>query len=431
MQYQIRLCFFITYFSGLCCTMFSSLIAPPALMLATSMKNSSAIAIHKIVNCADLVDHFQACTFRQFSGQLNIGHFDDPQPMWSFSFYLGHLFWSTGWHHPARRWHRQLLQYCPELENKQIVQSAILAHGWKDEFPACLAKQGDIPQGNLSAMIVGHTLELLFDFIQTEHQSQPAPLQLTYCPLTSDVSHPELLTCLQIDRVWQRAEQVWSVWQRWGLDSISPNLAPVILDDDELRQQTSLLTYQNLSTLINGYWTLRDLAVKLKQPIVPLTRSLMPYVKQSVMGLETVGDIRLSERPAHRFSIAYIEDSRFDSAAMSQILNQAGYEFVSIADPLQAIPILLENKPDLIFLDLLMPIANGYEICTQIRRVTALQETPIVILTSSAGIVDRVRAKLVGASGFLSKPIDPNKVLDTLQQHLQRDVDSSLERNPQ
>jgi chemotaxis family two-component system response regulator PixG len=80
---------------------------------------------------------------------------------------------------------------------------------------------------------------------------------------------------------------------------------------------------------------------------------------------------------------------------------------------------LIENKPDLIFLDLVMPIANGYEICTQIRRVSLFQTTPVIILTSNDGIVDRVRAKMVGSSGFLAKPIEREKVMTIVERYLE------------
>jgi len=79
---------------------------------------------------------------------------------------------------------------------------------------------------------------------------------------------------------------------------------------------------------------------------------------------------------------------------------------------------LLESKPGLIFLDLVMPIASGYEICSQIRRMSAFKNTPVVILTGNDGIVDRVRAKVVGASDFLSKPVNAEKVLAIARQYL-------------
>ena len=116
--------------------------------------------------------------------------------------------------------------------------------------------------------------------------------------------------------------------------------------------------------------------------------------------------------------IAHIDDSPSDSLTMGTILTQAGYRLINVQDPVTALPILLEYKPSLIFLDLVMPIANGYEICSQIRRVSAFKNTPVIILTGNDGIVDRVRAKMVGSSGFLAKPITAEKVLKILQRHL-------------
>ncbi|NCQ42456.1 MAG: response regulator, partial [Cyanobacteria bacterium] len=80
------------------------------------------------------------------------------------------------------------------------------------------------------------------------------------------------------------------------------------------------------------------------------------------------------------------------------------------------------KKPDLIFLDLIMPNANGYEICSQLRKLTFFKHTPIVILTGNDGLVDRVRAKMVGSTDFISKPVDTALVLDTIRKHLKLTV---------
>lgn len=398
---------------------------------ASSMRVSGDYrTAYTIRSVRDLKDHFLACSRNQLSGRLDLSIGNDPQPRWSFFLRFGRFVWSSSELHSLRRWNRQLLQYCPQLATSSFLQFLHCPHPRDYELLVDLIKQGRIQSSHLSAIVSGTVLELLFDVIQTlntqlalstgqsGHPAQPLEMQLTYQPLAPSVQHSAFLSPFEAERVWQQAEQAWSIWQQWGLESVSPNLAPVIWDNNELRQQTSLLTYHNLITLANGCWTLRDLAINLKQPLVLLTRSLMPYVKQDIMGLNSVGDIRPEVTPTHRFLIAYIEDSRFDSTAMSQILDQAGHRFVSISDPLQAVPTLLEQKPDLIFLDLLMPIANGYEVCTQLRRTTAFKDTPVVILTSSDGIVDRVRAKLAGASGFLSKPIEQGKVLDALNRYL-------------
>jgi two-component system, chemotaxis family, response regulator PixG len=79
---------------------------------------------------------------------------------------------------------------------------------------------------------------------------------------------------------------------------------------------------------------------------------------------------------------------------------------------------LIAKKPQLIFLDLVMPNANGYEICSRLRKVAAFRDTPIVILTGNDGVIDRVRAKVVGATDFLTKPVQSDLVLDVAQKYL-------------
>jgi chemotaxis family two-component system response regulator PixG len=81
---------------------------------------------------------------------------------------------------------------------------------------------------------------------------------------------------------------------------------------------------------------------------------------------------------------------------------------------------MLARKPDVIFLDLVMPNTNGYEICAQLRKLSFFRNTPILILTGNDGIVDRVRAKLVGASDFLNKPVDAGIVLSVIRKHLEQ-----------
>ncbi|MCG8367881.1 MAG: response regulator, partial [Pseudanabaenales cyanobacterium] len=86
----------------------------------------------------------------------------------------------------------------------------------------------------------------------------------------------------------------------------------------------------------------------------------------------------------------------------------------------QALMGLLEHRPTLIFLDLAMPIVNGYELCAQIRRVSTFKNTPIIIVSSNDGVVDRIQAKNVGASDFLAKPIRLKNVQAILQRHISR-----------
>jgi chemotaxis family two-component system response regulator PixG len=104
--------------------------------------------------------------------------------------------------------------------------------------------------------------------------------------------------------------------------------------------------------------------------------------------------------------------------AMGQVIRAAGYDFLAITEGAKAIPTLLAQKPDLVFLDLVMPDTNGYEICSSLRKISRFKEIPIVILSGNDGLVDQVRARLLGATDFLSKPMEPIVILSVIRKHL-------------
>jgi two-component system, chemotaxis family, response regulator PixG len=117
-------------------------------------------------------------------------------------------------------------------------------------------------------------------------------------------------------------------------------------------------------------------------------------------------------------SIACIDDSFLFYQSLENILTEHGYRCYGVQDPLKIMPSLIRNKPDLILLDLLMPITNGYEVCEEIRKTPSLKHIPVVILTSKDGLIDRMRSKQVGANDFLGKPIESISILKTIEKHL-------------
>lgn len=397
----------------------------------------SPMAAYDINTVDELRMSIRVCSQKRFTGRLDFRIKDIQEPQWSLFFRLGCLVGGISKVHPIRRWYRQLTQHCPQLVTPSARQGTDHFQYLDQSALTGLVKQGKLSQEQMMAIVKSNLVEILFDIIQLAKQRRyQLGTELVHGELPPDVT-ALMAGFIQPEQVWQQAIQAWDEWQQAGLERWSPNWAPVIWDVEALRQQTSFLAYHNLKTLVNGDRTLRDLAVQLKQPLVSLCQSLLPYIRQGIMGLIEVRDFHHVSKPATVPSsstpttpisptsvrsssslVAYIEDSRFDCITMNQILTQAGCRFINIQDPLQALPILMEQKPSLIFLDLLMPVTNGYEVCAQIRRVSALRYTPVIIVTSSDGIVDRVRAKLVGSSGFISKPIEPEKVLTVLQNHL-------------
>ncbi|HEY9642672.1 MAG TPA: response regulator [Coleofasciculaceae cyanobacterium] len=402
------------------------------------------IVIDKISTVAALIKQLQVCSQISFSGRLDLNIQHHQAHRSSLFFHLGHLTWGASEIHPIRRWCRQVSQHCPQLSINAVSQSS-------DQIPddyfslAKLVRQGKVAQEQMIAVVLGQITEILFDVIQSIQLGNSCQsrteVQLIYRQPPEDFRNAidSTLVSIEIDQAWQQAEQIWNDWEKADLTHLSPNLAPVIWEAEKLKLQTPPAVYSNLTTLLDGNRTLRDLAIKLKQKPLHLIQSIKPYIHRRMIGLIEVGDLLdsvplatpLSAQPSPVVAptdpasssvgsplIAYIDDSQFDAMTMNHVLSQANYRFINIQDPIQALPILLELKPSLIFLDLVMPNTNGYEICTQIRRTSTFKNTPVIIVTSSDGIIDRVRAKLVGSSGFLAKPITSEKVRKVLQRYL-------------
>ena len=377
---------------------------------------------------------FTDCIQKRFNGVLEWQNNQGTQ--WRFYYCLGRIVWVTGGVHPVRRLFRTITQNCPEISTDKIklYPEDLSSNYWDYKIIERLNKSKIINVITITVIVDSIIKEVLFELIQEASNSlkdiQPSLIfklnerEVLDIPIT--LTSGELFEH-QMDTAIER----WKKWEAASLGKISLNYAPVISQPKQLKEQPSIneLIYKAFVNLINGKHTLADLSVKMEQDVLPLTKSLLPYLKQGIIKLAKIPDLSIptearscsitdkfigKEGPV----IACVDDSPQVCQILERILTGAGYRFIGIQDSVQALGILIENKPDLIFLDLIMPVANGYELCSQIRRVSSLAETPVIILTGSDGLVDRVRAKMVGATNFLGKPIEKEKLLTMVQKYV-------------
>ncbi|MEC4986837.1 MAG: response regulator [Oscillatoria sp. PMC 1068.18] len=385
-----------------------------------------------------------ACADNHYTGKIEIQ--SQTKQKWSLYLTLGRLVWATSGVHPVRRWRRQLARCCPQknLHNISLRQTDEF-ECWDYHLMMLWVKRQEIDQKSLIIVIRGIVTEVLFDLVQSiavsSQQKNLTSLEEMISgdllgtnfsfqakagirPSNSGILPPSWM--LEVESALKLVANAWEKWSQRGLQNCCPNLAPVIKQPEILEKHFSGKVYRNLTKVIDGKRTLRDLALILKQDLLTLTLSLLPYFRSGAIALVKIPNL---PRPDFAFLevpkplqvssnsplIACVDDSPAICQVMEIILRQAGYRFLSINDPVKALPTILKYKPDAIFLDLVMPVANGYEICAQIRRVAAFQQVPIIIITGQDGIIDRVRTKIVGASGLIGKPIDPHKVLTSLE----------------
>jgi chemotaxis family two-component system response regulator PixG len=242
------------------------------------------------------------------------------------------------------------------------------------------------------------------------------------------------LVLIDAEQVVAETQEQWQAWQAAKIADRSPNTAPIIRQPEQLQQRTSPQVYTTLKQLLDGQQTLRDLSIRMKRSVLTVTSSLLPYVQMGLVELMTIPDLNapifVPPPTGHLVTqdvpigplIACIDDSPLMCQTMEKILVTANYQFLGVNDPLRALAILMARKPELIFLDLVMPNANGYEICSNLRKLSFFRNTPIVILTGNDGLIDRVRAKMVGSSDFISKPVNADIVLSTIRKHLKQET---------
>ena len=372
---------------------------------------------------------FQLLKQPQFSGQLILQGSKGQE--WIFHFYLGRILYATGGEHPVRRWLRYVSIYCPEVSTEALKRPDCLKSDdvnawqlcWEYQLLCLWVKQQKVSLEQSAKLVHAITTEVLFDVNQA--------LQVTYT-IQQDTLLPVQLFLINTEKSIAEAWQLWQSWQAAKVADRSPNRAPVIRQTEKLQELASSKLYRVFSHLLDGRRTLRDLAVQMKRDVLEVIRLLLPYIQAGVVKLVSIPDLPApgiaspqKTKPAvesRKPVIACIDDSAIICQAMGTVLTKANYNYVSVTDPLRAVATLLASKPDLIFLDLIMPNTNGYEICSQLRKLSFFRNTPIVILTGNDGIVDRVRSKLAGATDFLGKPASADAILNVIQKHLKQPV---------
>jgi len=130
-----------------------------------------------------------------------------------------------------------------------------------------------------------------------------------------------------------------------------------------------------------------------------------------------------TETPAnsnHRkiYTVVSVDDSPTILKEISRFLEDENFSVVTINDPLKAVMSIIRHKPDLILLDLNMEGIDGYELCRIVRNNSMFKKTPIIMVTGNKGFIDRVKARFVGASGYLTKPFSRADLLKMVFMHL-------------
>jgi twitching motility two-component system response regulator PilH len=112
--------------------------------------------------------------------------------------------------------------------------------------------------------------------------------------------------------------------------------------------------------------------------------------------------------------VLLVDDSPTDLANIRNIVTDAGYSVVTASSGNEAIKIAKTEMPDLIFMDIVMEGADGYEACREISQDGGTKNIPVVFVTSKNQKADRVWAELQGGKAFITKPYTSDQIIDQI-----------------
>ncbi|MCU0549532.1 MAG: response regulator [Leptolyngbya sp. Prado105] len=160
-------------------------------------------------------------------------------------------------------------------------------------------------------------------------------------------------------------------------------------------------------------------------PTAPSARSLSfttPQPNSTPIAAVPTGSAGIGSATATaqaQYKIACIDDSPTVLQAISTFLNDSSVSVIMINDPVKALMQVVRSKPDIILLDVGMPNLDGYELCSLLRRHPSFKQTPIIMVTGHTGFIDRAKAKIAGASGYLTKPFTQSELVKTVFRYLE------------
>lgn len=131
-------------------------------------------------------------------------------------------------------------------------------------------------------------------------------------------------------------------------------------------------------------------------------------------------DEKISRRKIRAYRILTVDDDVLLSAFYEAVLNVAGMHVQTLSDPSKILEVLRQFQPELILMDIYMPLCTGAEVAKLIRQNNLYVDIPIVFLSSEENIDRQISALEIGAENFLTKPIEPENLISVVSSRAER-----------
>jgi twitching motility two-component system response regulator PilG len=117
--------------------------------------------------------------------------------------------------------------------------------------------------------------------------------------------------------------------------------------------------------------------------------------------------------------VMVIDDSKTIRRTAETLLRREGAEVVTATDGFEALAKIADQRPQIIFVDIMMPRLDGYQTCALIKNNQVFRHTPVIMLSSKDGLFDKARGRIVGSEQYVTKPFTREELLDAIRTHVQ------------
>ncbi|WP_414756154.1 response regulator [Anabaena sp. CCY 9910] len=272
---------------------------------------------------------------------------------------------------------------------------------------------------NIIYRLVGETL---FDLLSL-HQGR-----FMFC---QDTAIAPRLSTWEISPLVTQVTQQLQQWHELYPYIQSPEQLPILADRVHLNSSLPEATMNKLQQWADGKTTLRQLARYLNRDILTVAKVIYPYVQQGWLKLthpepnncpiniHTPGNQKKAK-------ILCIDDTKSICKTVESILQTRGYEatgytipeVIVLTNPLEALGLIFQLRPNLVFCDISSPELNGYEICAMLRQSQVFRYIPMIMLSSKDKFIDQIRARMAGATDYLIKPFNDDELLMLVEKYL-------------
>jgi twitching motility two-component system response regulator PilG len=119
-------------------------------------------------------------------------------------------------------------------------------------------------------------------------------------------------------------------------------------------------------------------------------------------------------------TVMVVDDSQTIRRSAETLLSREGYAVITAEDGYEALAKIADHQPEIIFVDIMMPRLDGYQVCALIKANPKYSKTPVIMLSSRDGLFDRARGRIVGSDQYLTKPFTKDELVSAVQAHVKK-----------